>query len=83
MGDNYPAEDRSAALLERRWFAADRAAAESRIECAALAEVLQMAQSAWQAARARLERLETLRDTMGDELSAVNEQQIRRVSEAA
>jgi hypothetical protein len=83
MGDNYPAEDRGVGLLERRWFAAESAAAKSRAECADLAEALRTAQSAWLAAQARLKRLETLRDAMGEELSAINERRVRHLSHAA
>jgi hypothetical protein len=75
MGDSFPAEDRAADLLERRWFAADRAAAEMQAECGALAQVREMADNAWRNARSRLLHLEALRDALGEELSAVDERE--------
>jgi hypothetical protein len=70
MGHSYPAEDRAAGLLERRWFAAGRAASEVQAECDALAHVLDKAQAAWRGARTRLAQLEALRDALGEELLA-------------
>ncbi len=69
MGEHYPAEDTGAVLLERRWFAARRAASEIQAECDVLARVLCMTQSAWRNARARQAQLEALRDALGDRLS--------------
>jgi hypothetical protein len=73
MGDSNTAEDNATNLLERRWFAAGRAAAEIRAECDALARVRDMAEDAWRSARSRLSHLEALRDALGDELSAVDD----------
>jgi hypothetical protein len=73
MYDESPAEDFAATLLERRWFAADRAAARIRAECNALAEVVENAQAAWRSSRVRLCELEALRDALGDALAAGNE----------
>jgi hypothetical protein len=70
MDHSYPAEDWAAGLLERRWFAARRAASEVQAECDALAQVLDMAQAAWCGARTRLAHLEALRDALGEELVA-------------
>ncbi len=75
MGDGYPAEDSAATLLERRWFAADRVAAQIRAECDALAHVRDMAQEAWRTARSRLSHLEALRDALGEELSGIDERE--------
>lgn len=60
-------------LLERRWFAARRAASEVQAECDAIARVLDIAQGAWRGARARLSRLEALRDALGEELAETDE----------
>ena len=70
MDHCYPAEDYAAGLLERRWFAAGRAASEVQAECDALAHALDRAQAAWRGARTRLAHLEALRDALGEELVA-------------
>jgi hypothetical protein len=70
MDHSYPAEDSAAGLLERRWFAARRAALEVQAECDALAHALDLAQAAWRGARTRLAHLEALRDALGEELLA-------------
>jgi hypothetical protein len=70
MDHSYPAEDWTAGLLERRWFAAGRAASEVQAECDALAHALDMAEAAWRGARTRLAQLEALRDALGEELVA-------------
>jgi hypothetical protein len=75
MDHSYPAEDYAAGLLERRWFAANRAASEVQAECEALAHVLEMAQAAWRGARTRLEHLQALRDALGEELVAGDERE--------
>jgi hypothetical protein len=72
----HEAEDRAASLLERRWFAAGRAAAAMGAECDALAQVRDMADDAWRDARSRLLHLEALRDALGEELSAVDERNV-------
>jgi hypothetical protein len=73
MRDRYLAEDSATNLLERRWFAAERAAAEMQAECAALAQAMDLAEASWRCLRARLARLEALRDALGDELATVDE----------
>ena len=83
MGDQYPAEDTGAVLLERRWFAAGRAASAIQAECDVLARVLSMTESAWRSARARQAELEALRDALGDELAAINEEVAPRGAEFA
>lgn len=75
MDHTYPAEDWSAGLLERRWFAAGRAASAVQAECDALAQVLDVAQEAWRVARTRLVRLEAVRDALAEELAAADEQE--------
>jgi hypothetical protein len=72
MCDRYLGDDSAANLLERRWFAAGRAASEVQAECDALAHVLDMAQAAWRGARARLSQLETLRDALGEDLAVLD-----------
>jgi len=83
MCDIYRADDPAAGLLERRWFAATRAASETQAECDALAQVLDMAQAAWRNARLRLSHLESLRDSLGDELSVIDSRDSQRASAVA
>jgi len=69
LADAEPAAE----LLQRRWFAAAAAAKSLEAECEVLLEVLEISRQAWRAARAQLARLETLRDTLGDQLAAAHE----------
>jgi hypothetical protein len=71
------AEDAATSLLERRWFAAFKAASGVRAECEALLESLALTQVAWNRARARLAELEALRDTLEEELSESDEREER------
>jgi hypothetical protein len=64
--------DAAANLLERRWFAAFKAASGVRAECEALLESMALIQSAWSRARARLAALESLRDSLGEELDTLD-----------
>jgi len=68
-----PTEDNAATLIERRWFAAARAAAQMRAECDTLASVRDMAEDAWRSARTRLSHLEALCEALGEELAAIDE----------
>jgi hypothetical protein len=63
-----PAEDAAAELLERRWFAAFRAASNARSECEALLDQMEALEAAWCSARSRLAESEMLRDSLGEEL---------------
>jgi hypothetical protein len=67
-------EDRDAAanMLERRWFAAFKAASSVRAECESLLESMATIQSAWSRARERLAALESLRDALGEELDTLD-----------
>jgi hypothetical protein len=65
--------DAAANLLERRWFAAFKAASGARAECEALLESMAITQAAWSDARARLCEFEALRDALGEELEALDE----------
>ena len=67
--------DAAANLLERRWFAAFKAASGVRTECEALLESMALNQVAWNRARAKLAELETLRDALGEELEAMDERE--------
>jgi hypothetical protein len=58
----------SAELLERRWFAALRAASIAKAECDLLMGVLERAEAAWRQAHFRVAELECLRDTLGEQL---------------
>jgi hypothetical protein len=78
MCDRYLAGDSATNLLERRWFAAGRAASEVQAECDALVQVLEMAQAAWRGARTRLAHLEALRDALGEELVAADGPEFER-----
>jgi hypothetical protein len=77
MATRYSDEDAAANLLERRWFAAFKAASGVRAECEALLELMDHTQIAWNRARARLSALEALRDALGEELEAVDEREAR------
>jgi hypothetical protein len=69
--------DAAANLLERRWFAAFKAASGVRAECEALLESMAITQAAWTQARVRLSELEALRDALGEELEALDEREER------
>jgi hypothetical protein len=73
MAKRYMDSDAAADLLERRWFAAFKAASGVRTECEALLESMAVMQTAWSRARARLSELEALRDALGEELEALDE----------
>jgi hypothetical protein len=82
--------DAAATLLERRWFAATSAARTLQAECEVLREVMELAEGAWRRACCELNRLEALRDALGERLAdgdPLHEQQAResdaRVSSAA
>ena len=62
-------EDAAAVLLERRWFAAFKAASSARAECEALLDAIEISERAWHEARVRLAELEMLRDMLGEELA--------------
>ena len=78
MSSFHLAEDSESNLLERRWFAADRAAAESQSECDALARVLDLTHTALRDARARCSHLEALRDALGGELADIDHRALKR-----
>jgi hypothetical protein len=63
----------SAELLERRWFAALRAASIAKAECDLLMGVLERAEDAWRRAHLRVAELECLRDTLGEQLDALSD----------
>jgi hypothetical protein len=67
--------DAAANLLERRWFAAFKAASGVRAECESLLESMAAAEAAWNTARVRLYDLEALRDALGEELEALDERE--------
>jgi hypothetical protein len=72
MTNRYMDGDAAADLLERRWFAAFKAASTVRAECEALLEEMALTEAAWSVARARLCELEALRDALGEELEALD-----------
>jgi hypothetical protein len=71
MIPRYVDGEPAAALLERRWFAAFKAASDTRAECEALLEAMAITQSAWSRARARLSELEVMRDALEEDLDAL------------
>jgi hypothetical protein len=75
MTNRYMDGDAAANLLERRWFAAFKAASGVRAECESLLESMAITQAAWGRARARLSELEALRDALGEELEAMDERE--------
>jgi hypothetical protein len=68
--------DAAANLIERRWFAAFKAASGVRAECEALLESITVTHAAWTEARVRLSELEALRDALGEELDALDEREM-------
>ncbi len=62
----------SPALLERRWFAAHNACVAQREQCESIRQSLELAEQAWRLAHAKLRTLESLRDTLGQELAEVD-----------
>jgi hypothetical protein len=71
MANRYMDSDSAADLLQRRWFAAFKAASAVRAECEALLETIALAEAAWSRSRVRLCELEALRDALGEELELV------------
>jgi hypothetical protein len=69
MSNRFMDGDAAAEMLERRWFAAFKAASCARAECEALIETMITAKAAWAEARERLTKLESLRDALGEELA--------------
>ena len=67
-----PEGDVAAERLERRWFAAFKAASNARAKCEDLLEAMESTEAAWNRARARLSELEALRDALGEELSELD-----------
>ena len=78
MAYSEAVDDAAADLLERRWFAAFKAASAVRTECEALLEEMELVETAWNRARARLAELEELRDALGDQLAELDVEQHRR-----
>jgi hypothetical protein len=72
MTNRYMDGDAAAEMLERRWFAALKAASAARAECEALLEAIEMTEAAWAQAREQLVKLESLRDTLGEELAEMD-----------
>jgi hypothetical protein len=81
MINRYMDGDAAADLLERRWFAAFKAASTVRAECEALLESMALTEAAWRHARVRLCELESLRDALGEELEALDEREDRTPAE--
>jgi len=81
MSNRYMDGDAAANLLERRWFAAFKAASGVRAECETLLESIALTQVAWSRARARLAELEAMRDALGEELEAMDEREERTSAE--
>jgi hypothetical protein len=75
MIKRYVDGEPAAVLLERRWFAAFKAASGVRAECESLLESMSIAQTAWSCARVRLSELESLRDALEEELDALGERE--------
>lgn len=59
-------------LLERRWFAAYKAASMARADCEILLEAMESTQAAWLRGRERLIELETLQYALGEQLAALD-----------
>ena len=72
MINGNPEGDVAADRLERRWFAAFKAASSARAECEDLLDAMERTEAAWNRARARLSELEALRDSLGEELAEMD-----------
>lgn len=72
MSNRNPDGDGAAERLERRWFAAFKAASTVRAECEELLDAMERCEQAWNRARARLSQLEALRDALGEELAELD-----------
>ena len=83
MANRYMDGDAAANLLERRWFAAFKAASGVRAECETLLESMALTQVAWSRARARLTELEAMRDALGEELEAMDEREEQTAAEVS
>jgi hypothetical protein len=83
MVNRYMDGDAAANLLERRWFAAFKAASGVRAECETLLESMVLTQVAWSRARARLAELEAMRDALGEELEAMDEREEQTAAEVS
>jgi hypothetical protein len=75
MNNPYIDGNATADLLQRRWFAAFKAASGVRAECEALLEVITLTETAWRRARVRLVEIEALRDALGEELEILDERE--------
>jgi hypothetical protein len=75
MANRYMDSDAAADLLQRRWFAAFKAASAVRAECEALLESMAVTEAAWSRSRVRLRELEALRDALGEELETLDERE--------
>lgn len=69
MHTRFDEDDPVDGLMERRWFAIDRAAGRLQNECDTLATVRAMVEDAWRGARSRLVELEAIRDALGREMA--------------
>jgi predicted nuclease with TOPRIM domain len=72
MINGNPEGDGAAERLERRWFAAFKAASNVRAECEELLDAMERTEAAWNRSRARLSELEALRDSLGEELAELD-----------
>jgi hypothetical protein len=72
MSNRFMDGDAAAEMLERRWFAAFKAASAARAECEALLEAIETTEAAWARSREHLAKLESMRDALGDELAELD-----------
>ncbi len=73
MAERCADRDTEANLLERRWFSSIAAVRAAQAECEVLRGVMELAETAWRRARTRLAEFEVLRDSLGEELAALDE----------
>jgi len=83
MSNRSPDSDVAAERLERRWFAAFKAASDVRAECEGLLDAMEQSEMAWNRARARLSELEALRDALADELAELDQPDAAVVASAS
>jgi hypothetical protein len=65
--------DAGANLLERRWFSAIAAARVAQADCEVQRGVMEFAETAWRRACMHLAELEAIRDSLGEELAALDD----------
>jgi hypothetical protein len=72
--------DAIAELLERRWFAVQNACTAQRHECEYIRQSLELAETAWRRAHARLRELEEMREYLDAALAELDASEDRMMN---